>query len=387
MTDFAPSRHAALQRLDEFLPNAGYPYASKRNYDEPGTVSRLSPYLRHRLITEAEVLQAVLAQHSPAQAEKFIQEVIWRTYWKGVLELRPGLWTQYQADLNAAWNQIQTNGGLRANWESACTGNTGIACFDHWAQDLVATGYLHNHARMWFASIWIFTLRLPWVLGADFFLRHLLDGDPASNTLSWRWVGGLQTMGKTYLARPDNIAKYTNGRFHPTGLATHAPPLDGPAPPPAGPAPLGDAMPTTGKTGLLITTEDLSPAFIGTAFEGIAMLAPVGQSGPLQTAPRVLAFQNACLSDTATRWPDPISSVSDVSDITAWAQDAGLEHVVMAYTPVGAVAQQLATLRPTLKAAGINLSVQLRQYDATAWPKATHGFFRFKDIAAKLTKG
>ena len=72
---------------------------------------------------------------------------------------------------------------------------------------------------MWFASIWIFTLRLPWALGADFFLRHLIDADAASNTLSWRWGAGLQTVGKTYLARTENIARYTNGRFAPRGLA------------------------------------------------------------------------------------------------------------------------------------------------------------------------
>ncbi len=90
-----------------------------------------------------------------------------------------------------------------------------------------SAGYLHNHARMWFASIWIFTLRLPWVLGADFFMRHLCDGDPASNTLSWRWVAGLHTRGKTYLARASNIATYTGGRFTPQDhdLAAFAPPL------------------------------------------------------------------------------------------------------------------------------------------------------------------
>ncbi len=100
----------------------------------------------------------------------------------------------------------------------------------------MATGYLHNHARMWFASIWIFTLRLPWELGADFFLRHLLDGDPASNTLSWRWVGGMQTMGKTYLARADNIATL-HGRAVPargagdTGRAAARAPCPETAPP------------------------------------------------------------------------------------------------------------------------------------------------------------
>ena len=74
---------------------------------------------------------------------------------------------------------------------------------------------------MWFASIWIFSLGLPWTLGADFFLRHLVDGDPASNTLSWRWVAGLHTRGKTYAARAENIARYTEGRFHPQGLNEH----------------------------------------------------------------------------------------------------------------------------------------------------------------------
>ena len=63
---------------------------------------------------------------------------------------------------------------------------------------------------MWFASIWIHTLELQWELGADFFLKHLLDGDPASNTLSWRWVAGIHTKGKNYIARKSNIEKYSN---------------------------------------------------------------------------------------------------------------------------------------------------------------------------------
>ena len=66
---------------------------------------------------------------------------------------------------------------------------------------------------MWFASIWIHTLNLPWQLGADFF-KNLLDGDPASNTLSWRWVAGLHTQGKCYLATENNIKKFTNNRFN-----------------------------------------------------------------------------------------------------------------------------------------------------------------------------
>jgi hypothetical protein len=78
---------------------------------------------------------------------------------------------------------------------------------------------------MWFASIWIFTLGLPWQLGAQFFLEHLYDGDAASNTLSWKWVAGLQTKGKHYIARPDNIQKFTNGRYNNIKLKTSMPPL------------------------------------------------------------------------------------------------------------------------------------------------------------------
>ncbi|MEO1641156.1 MAG: FAD-binding domain-containing protein, partial [Pseudomonadota bacterium] len=169
---FEPTYTAALTRLQTFVPNAGRTYAARRNYDDSAGVSTLSPYIRHRFLTEEEVLRATLARHSPSAAEKFIQEVYWRTYWKGWLEMRPSVWTAYKADLNAAWNRVQTESGLRSEWEAACSGETGIDCFDHWANQLTDTGYLHNHARMWFASIWIFTLRLPWALGADFFMRH-----------------------------------------------------------------------------------------------------------------------------------------------------------------------------------------------------------------------
>ena len=95
-----------------------------------------------------------------------------------------------------------------------------------WVEELVNENYLHNHTRMWFASIWIFTLNLPWQLGANFFMRHLLDGDSASNTLSWRWVAGLQTIGKHYLATASNISKFTNNVHKPQNLNEDALPLN-----------------------------------------------------------------------------------------------------------------------------------------------------------------
>lgn len=234
---FHPARAAGLARLAEFLPRAGRFYADHRNADEGAgagdlarrNVSQLSPWLHAGLLGEAEVVDAVLGQHSPRAAEKFIAEVFWRIYFKGYLEQRPGVWASYVAGRDQALAALEGNAGLRKAYTQATEGRTGIAAFDHWARELAATGYLHNHARMWFASIWIFTLRLDWHLGADFFLRHLIDGDAASNTLSWRWVGGLHTKGKHYLARADNIARYTaqhpDGPLAAPGLAPDADPL------------------------------------------------------------------------------------------------------------------------------------------------------------------
>ena len=231
-----PTRAAALARLATFLPAAGRRYADTRNSDlgpadgGRSNVSQLSPWLHAGLIGESEVLESVLGRHSPRDAEKFVAEVFWRVYFKGYLEQRPAIWDDYRTGRDGALAAMDRNAGIRTAYAEATEGRTGIAAFDFWARELVETGYLHNHARMWFASIWIFTLRLDWRLGADFFLRHLMDGDAASNTLSWRWVAGLHTKGKHYMARADNIARYTAG--HPQGplaaegLADHAEPLE-----------------------------------------------------------------------------------------------------------------------------------------------------------------
>lgn len=330
LTRFPPTRAAALARLDRFAPRAGRDYAARRNYDlgrdAHDAVSGLSPYLRARLLTEDEVLQAVLDHHAPAAAEKFIQEVFWRTYWKGWLEMRPGVWMQYRRALDHALDNVQTQSGLRQRWEAACTGTTGIDCFDAWANELVETGYLHNHARMWFASIWIFTLNLPWALGADFFLRHLLDGDPASNTLSWRWVAGIQTQGKTYLARPSNIRDFTEGRFAPEGLAEMAVPLDAPPAPVRSAVPDSDSVMPTARTGLILHDDDLSPDFIldaGIAPIATAVITTRAALSPLAVAPHVTAFARSAAHDTVKRYAGHLGMVEDVlataQDLANWA--------------------------------------------------------------------
>ena len=389
LTRFPATRTAALEALQRFVPHAGRDYAARRNYDlgrdAHDGVSQLSPYIRCRLLTETEVLEAVLGRFSPSSAEKFIQEVYWRTYWKGWLEMRPSVWARYQTDLRREIDNIQTQGGLRARWEEACTGQTDIECFNAWAQELVETGYLHNHARMWFASIWVFTLDLPWQLGADFFLRHLLDGDPASNTLGWRWVAGQQTPGKTYLARTSNISKYTDGRFAPKWqLAGEAHPVPGAPNPDRQPLRPGDAVQPAARTGLLLHDDDLSPGFLleaGVQPVATACVNTRAHLSPLAIAPHVTTFADAAMRDVTARYTDRLGPVTPVDPnpqaVRDWARDHALDQIVTPDTPVG----PNATLVGDLVRLDGDIPVRRvrRSYDDNAWPHATHGFFRFKD--------
>ena len=129
------------------------------------------------------MLEAVLGAQSAASAEKFMQEVFWRGYFKGWLEHRPEVWQRYRRRVTDLLGQLETDAALHARYEEAVGGRTGIACFDTWVQELVETNYLHNHARMWFTSIWIFTLRLPWELGADFFLGESISSSISRTTM------------------------------------------------------------------------------------------------------------------------------------------------------------------------------------------------------------
>jgi deoxyribodipyrimidine photo-lyase len=207
--NFITSRKEALDVMEYYIEKNISDYTAQRNFDfgpqNRKNISCLSPYITHRLISEYEVAKKVLSKYPYQKVEKFIQEIFWRVYWKGWLELRPKVWTDFVEDLK---NVKNTN-----EYEKATNGETNIDCFNDWVKELKENNYLHNHTRMWFASIWIFTLKLPWQKGAEFFLRELYDGDAASNTLSWRWVAGIQTKGKNYIAQNWNINKFTNNKY------------------------------------------------------------------------------------------------------------------------------------------------------------------------------
>ena len=387
-----PDRSAGLERLKAFTPKMGRHYASQRNFDfgpaDRSNISMLSGHARHRLVLESELAQAALEAHGLVGAEKFIQEVCWRTYWKGWLEQRPSVWTAYVGERDRRLAQLEGDAGLASRYDAAITGRTGLACFDAWATELIDTGYLHNHARMWFASIWIYTLDLPWALGADHFLRHLIDGDAASNTLSWRWVCGLQTVGKTYLARASNINKYSGGRFQMTGndLASDARPLDPDLSHPApGPLEPGDRPDPSAPAVLVLHEEDLHPESWGVQGCDIHLIAV--PSGPAPRGDQPLgaaaqAFTTGALADAAERaqahFGVPVMRYETLDDLADAAREVGAGHLILQRPQQGPVADRIAAWAPTAPAKGLTLTRLRRDWDKAFHPHATKGFFKLK---------
>ena len=192
-----------------FLNNKILDYGSKRNYDygpdKDSSVSKISPYVSHRVLIEFELIKEVLAKYNTPQINKFIEELYWRLYWKGWLEFSPCVWDRFKSTKNQDFDY--------EDYKKAISGETNLSFFNSWINELVENNYLHNHTRMWFASTWIFQLGLPWELGARLFFKHLFDGDAASNLLSWRWVAGLHTKGKKYFFTAENLEKFSNRRY------------------------------------------------------------------------------------------------------------------------------------------------------------------------------
>ena len=397
--DAVASRAEGLAKMKDFIPRAGRAYQATRNLDygigKHSNVSNLSPYIRHRLITEEEVLAAVLAEHSESDAFKFVQEVFWRSYWKGWLEHRGMLWAEYQKNLPWNLSNLQKD---KKRWNAyilATEGNTDIAPFNDWVKELTITGYLHNHARMWFASVWIFTLQLPWELGADFFLRNLLDGDAASNTLAWRWVAGLHTKNKTYLATATNIRKCSNDRLtdpcdHSLGLkrlATIAQAQQENLSPGAlqtlpieWSKPISCSLDINSVSALLLTEDDLC---IDLPFQpaAVAGLSASPRSPIAPTNELVIRFTGSAIDDTLQRlMKESKAQVAERAmseeEIVLWAVEQKIEQLFHPYVPAGPTQMRLRNLAPKLAAKGIRLTAFMRDYDRLVWPHASKGFFQ-----------
>jgi len=374
--NFGTSRASAIEKLNKFVEQNLFEYSKLRNFDygpsNRSNISCLSPYITHGVISELEVIKKSLNKFSFSKNEKFIQEVLWRTYWKGWLELRPAVWTDYLNELKKIRKEFKDN----INYKKAIEGNTNIECFNEWINELKENNYLHNHARMWFASIWVFTLELPWQLGAEFFMKNLYDGDAAANTLGWRWVAGIQTQGKNYLASEWNIKKFTNNRFNNIKLNENASPK------------------TSGKTyvasklefnnpqnleekNLLIFDNNLSfeiSDFKDQKFKKVFLISNKNENRTIQLSEKLIKFKSQLIEDQKKRLEEKSinTEIIDLSEIQNINETSyGL------YPTVG---ENLDFINTN------NLKIEFlyRKLDQFSWQYCSKGFFNFKNYIPKI---
>ena len=372
---FEASRAKAIEKLNHFIENNLSEYSKLRNFDfgpdKRSNISCLSPYITHGIINELEVIDKSLKKFSFTKNEKFIQEVLWRTYWKGWLELRPNVWSDYLIELNNLKNEFKNN----KNYLNAIEGETELECFNQWVNELKENNYLHNHTRMWFASIWIFTLGLPWQLGAEFFLQNLYDGDAASNTLGWRWVAGIQTQGKHYLASEWNIQKFTNNRFKNIKIKENAPPKVSEKSYPLIKREFNNPQNVEEKN-LLIFENNLSfetTDFKGHNFKKIYLISNKNENRSIKLSEKLEKFKSLLMEDQMQRLKDK-SIDCEIIDIN---KIKNIENYYSLYPTVG---ENLDYLNSN----NLKISFLYRNLDQLAWQYCNKGFFNFKNYIPKI---
>jgi len=374
---FKGSRAEAVEELNHFIENNLLEYSKLRNFDfgpqKRDNTSCLSPYVTHGLINEVEIINKSLKRFSFVKNEKFIQEVLWRVYWKGWLELRPNVWTDYLEELK----DIKENFKDNKDYLDAIEGKTNIECFNEWVNELKEFNYLHNHTRMWFASIWIFTLNLPWQLGAEFFMKHLFDGDAASNTLGWRWVAGIQTQGKNYLATEWNIKKFTSNRFQNIKINEEAAPKI-----------TEKSYTITEKSFtnprlledkvLLVFDNNLSMEFTefkGHNFKKILIISNTNETRQIQLSENTINFKTLLIDDQLNR----LKEKSITAEVIKIDELKNIKETVYALYPT--VGENLDYLQLNeLK----NIEFIYREIDQFSWQFCNKGFFNFKNYIPKI---
>ena len=362
--------------LNFFIANNLADYSANRNYDlgpPHHNVSKLSPYIRRRFISETEIINLISKKFKLSKVDKFVQEIFWRTYWRGWLELHPKVFDEYEKKIS----------------KYEIINKTGIKCFDNWTDELIETGYLHNHARMWYASIWIFTLKRPWEEGAHFFSDHLLDFCPASNTLGWRWVAGLQTIGKNYLANSENIKKFTNNRFYPKDqLNEYELPIEDKSnlnsivKPKISYEEIFIDKLKNKSLGLVLTNNDLSlhkiiNNFNITNYETCVFYNKINKSKVVQN------FEQNLLHEVINTTPKA-ELISTFQGLTDWIKKNKIEELIIPYETIGSKIVSTREFLNNLVSIGVKYNFYLRDWDKVSFPFANKGFFPFKKKIPEL---
>ncbi|GAB4214185.1 MAG: FAD-binding domain-containing protein [Roseiflexaceae bacterium] len=206
VSEMRGGRAAADARLNQVQPAR---YGKTRNF-LTGAVTRLSPYLRYGVLSLAEVRDTIVAMARDLEpVAKLINELAWRDYWQRLYaQMGDTVWKDLES-YKTGYSPRQYAAELP---QDIAAGETGRACIDGFSRELRETGYLHNHARMWLAAYIVHWRRVRWQAGARWFLEHLLDGDPASNNLSWQWVASTFSH-KPYFFNRDSLERYTDGVY------------------------------------------------------------------------------------------------------------------------------------------------------------------------------
>ncbi|MDC0511477.1 DNA photolyase [Pelagibacteraceae bacterium] len=371
--NFVTTRKEALDAMERYIENNISDYTAKRNFDfgpqNRKNISCLSPYITHRLISEYEVAKKTLSKYPYQKVEKFIQEIFWRVYWKGWLELRPKVWTDFVEDLKNIENANE--------YKKAINGETNIDCFNDWVKELKENHYLHNHTRMWFASIWIFTLKLPWQKGAEFFLRELYDGDAASNTLSWRWVAGIQTKGKNYIAQNWNINKFTNNKYKDLKLNENSQPIIDQRDYKV--APLSACNNKTASDRLVFFENELDFQFFNTNnYKRIYCILLVNDERQVKLGNKVLEYKKNLIKNQIQNSGLKIEFIEGNKFIELSNKDKDFDIV---YPSIG---ENMSFLKRVIKKNNLNINYLTREEDNYCWQFSNKGYFNFKSNIPKI---
>lgn len=371
--NFVTTRKEALDVMERYIENNISDYTAKRNFDfgpqNRKNISCLSPYITHRLISEYEVAKKTLSKYPYQKVEKFIQEIFWRVYWKGWLELRPKVWTDFVEDTKKIENTKE--------YEKAINGETNIDCFNDWVKELKENNYLHNHTRMWFASIWIFTLKLPWQKGAEFFLRELYDGDAASNTLSWRWVAGIQTKGKNYIAQNWNINKFTNNKYKDLKLNENPQPIIDQRDYKV--SPLSISNNETASDKLVFFENELDFQFFNiNNHKKVYCILLANDERQVKLGSKVLDYKKNLIKNQIQNSGLKIEFIEGNKFIELSSNDKDFDIV---YPSIG---ENMSFLKRVIKKNNLNINYLTREEDNYCWQFSNKGYFNFKSNIPKI---
>ena len=367
----------AQEQWKDFLEYKIKNYEKFRNFDygpnNEGFVSKLSPYISHRVLLEYELIKEVKKNCKSQKVNKFIEEIYWRIYWKGWLENRPMIWDEFILEKDLKYDT--------ESYKKAINGNSELSFFNSWVNELKTYNYLHNHTRLWFASTWIFNFGLPWQLGATFFFKYLYDGDAASNLLSWRWVAGLQTKGKQYLFSPSNLRRFSNNRFNVEKINNRQIPLEESNQVPYEDEIYKSNMEPKSKS-LILFENDLNAPTLRNIFhnyENIFIVLLENEQRKIKLSESVISFKQQLVNEFTSQFDNVIK-------IDAYKFEETLEDINkldMIYPGVGDNNDFINNFKIKNNKVIFNL---VRDQDLFAWKFAKKGFYKFKENIPQINQ-